>query len=198
MLLVGLMRRLFGSLSISLLLVGAGLAAGSCGGEVNGENSSAIGGDASADGPSGSDPGCEDGATESCTCTSSRSGTRRCVGGVWQVCICEGPVCGNGIVESGELCDSSDFNGETCATATMYALQFGTLRCSGCMLDTSGCRSSGVGGTAGSGASGGFGATGGMGATTGFGAMSGIGGSPTTGGTGGTPDAGTGARRGQQ
>lgn len=46
--------------------------------------------------------------------------------------------CGDGIVESGEACDGS-LGSMTCATATMGALPHGTLKCTKCLFDTTGC-----------------------------------------------------------
>lgn len=49
------------------------------------------------------------------------------------------PVCGNGIVETGESCDGSNLNGQTCVSLGFAG---GTLACSGtCSFDTSGCTS---------------------------------------------------------
>ncbi len=48
------------------------------------------------------------------------------------------PVCGNGIVETGEACDGDDFAGMTCES---FGQPAGTLACSaGCTLDLTGCR----------------------------------------------------------
>jgi len=48
------------------------------------------------------------------------------------------PVCGNGVAETGEACDGTDFGGLTCATAGAFT--GGTLACDGlCRFDTSGC-----------------------------------------------------------
>jgi hypothetical protein len=50
------------------------------------------------------------------------------------------PTCGNGVIESGEQCDSTAPIGQTCLTVTMGAFPAGTLRCSSsCTLDVSGC-----------------------------------------------------------
>ena len=48
------------------------------------------------------------------------------------------PVCGNGVVETGELCDGADFAGMTCAS---YGQPEGELACTDqCTMDLSGCR----------------------------------------------------------
>jgi hypothetical protein len=48
-----------------------------------------------------------------------------------------GPVCGNGIVETGESCDGTNLSGQTCVGLGFAG---GTLACSGsCSFDTSGC-----------------------------------------------------------
>jgi len=50
------------------------------------------------------------------------------------------PVCGNGIMESGEGCDGNDFNGRTCA---FYNYDSGSLDCrSTCTIDAAGCYNS--------------------------------------------------------
>lgn len=87
------------------------------------------------------------------------------------------PLCGDGMVEGNEECDTSNFLGQTCATATRNARPFGLLRCtSACTLVVSGCAGYSTG-TGGFGA-GGFGAGGspGMGAFTGAGGIFGAGG----------------------
>lgn len=48
-----------------------------------------------------------------------------------------GPVCGNGIVETGEACDGGDLAGASC---TSLGFDFGSLSCSGsCTFDTGNC-----------------------------------------------------------
>ena len=62
-------------------------------------------------------------------------------------------LCGNGRVDPPEQCDGTSFNGETCATVSMYAAPNGVLRCTpSCTLDVSGCYRQGQGGTCGGGA----------------------------------------------
>jgi len=52
-----------------------------------------------------------------------------------------GPVCGNGVVETGEQCDGGNLNGQTCVGLGFTG---GTLACSGsCTFDTSGCTTGG-------------------------------------------------------
>jgi cysteine-rich repeat protein len=47
------------------------------------------------------------------------------------------PVCGNGIIEAGEECDSSNLNGQTCISKGYAG---GTLKCSStCKFNTTGC-----------------------------------------------------------
>jgi cysteine-rich repeat protein/predicted outer membrane repeat protein len=54
------------------------------------------------------------------------------------------PGCGNGVQEGGELCDASDFGGQTCQTA--LGMDFGNLQCTEtCLLDLSGCHNCGNG-----------------------------------------------------
>lgn len=49
-----------------------------------------------------------------------------------------GPVCGNNIKETGEACDGTDLNGQTCAS--QVAGSIGTLTCNlDCTFNTSGC-----------------------------------------------------------
>jgi hypothetical protein len=53
-----------------------------------------------------------------------------------------GPVCGNGIIEAGEVCDGANLGGETCQSQGFTG---GTLACNGTCtgFDTSGCTSGG-------------------------------------------------------
>lgn len=99
-------------------------------------------------------------------------------------------TCGNGTVEPGEACDGSDFNGESCATATMSPGVIGTLRCTAtCMLDLRGCRVSpdaGATGRAGAGGTFGFAGAGGSGARAGAGGTFGFAGAPGPAGGAGT------------
>ncbi|MBI2578653.1 MAG: PGF-pre-PGF domain-containing protein [Candidatus Aenigmarchaeota archaeon] len=46
------------------------------------------------------------------------------------------PACGNNIIESGEECDSQQLSGQTCVTKGFTG---GTLKCTSCRFDTSGC-----------------------------------------------------------
>jgi hypothetical protein len=56
-------------------------------------------------------------------------------------CIAGGPVCGNGIIETGEQCDGGNLGGASC---TSLGFTGGTLACSGsCTYDTSGCTTGG-------------------------------------------------------
>ena len=58
-------------------------------------------------------------------------------------CPAEAAACGNGSLEDGEACDSSDLAGQTC---TGLGFAAGTLACSAaCGLDTSGCTNCGNG-----------------------------------------------------
>jgi len=49
------------------------------------------------------------------------------------------PTCGNGVIEDGEQCDSTEV--PTCVAATMAAFPHGSVRCVNCLLDLSGCTS---------------------------------------------------------
>lgn len=52
-------------------------------------------------------------------------------------CTGSGPVCGNGIIDSGEECDGANLGGQTCEGLGFAG---GTLACGGgCTFDTSGC-----------------------------------------------------------
>jgi hypothetical protein len=51
--------------------------------------------------------------------------------------------CGNGVAETGESCDGSDLNGESCATLG-YAAGAGLACTAECELDSSGCEASSV------------------------------------------------------
>lgn len=69
-------------------------------------------------------------------------------------------VCGNGIIDPGEMCDAFNLNGETCASVTMNANASGILQCSSvCTFDTSACSFNG-GGFDGGGGTDGAGGTG--------------------------------------
>lgn len=48
------------------------------------------------------------------------------------------PVCGNGVIDSGEQCDGTNFGGKTCASVNASTPQ-GSLKCTACQLDASGC-----------------------------------------------------------
>jgi len=53
-------------------------------------------------------------------------------------------TCGNGVMESGEVCDGTDFGGQTCPSA--LGRDFGSLACTpSCQLDVSGCHDCGNG-----------------------------------------------------
>jgi hypothetical protein len=50
-----------------------------------------------------------------------------------------GPVCGNGVIETGEQCDGANLGGNSCTTLGL-GFTGGTLACGGsCQFDTSGC-----------------------------------------------------------
>src|SRR5262249_38542425 len=64
---------------------------------------------------------------------------------VWvQINVEDGPdVCGNGVIDPGEQCDTSDLNGESCTTLGFTG---GVLTCnSSCAFDTSECAACGNG-----------------------------------------------------
>jgi hypothetical protein len=93
-----------------------------------------------------------------------------------------GSLCGNGVLDEGEECDSDDLGVETCASATMLARPAGQLSCTPeCVVNPRGCRRDD--GTGGSGDGGGGGSSGEGG--SGFGGAAGQGGVLGTGGTGG-------------
>lgn len=56
--------------------------------------------------------------------------------------------CGNGVVEEGETCETSDLQGNDC---TSFGYSKGALGCTGCAFDTSGCSYAGGGGSGGGG-----------------------------------------------
>jgi hypothetical protein len=101
---------------------------------------------------------CLENATMQCECDESTPGAATCIDGVFGDCQCTSAnTCGNGQIDGEELCDGSDLNGHTCATATMNARPSGTLACSSqCTFDISGCTDGtvndpGAGGTMGTG-----------------------------------------------
>ncbi len=54
------------------------------------------------------------------------------------------PGCGNDLLEAGELCDGTDFGGNTCSTA--MGAEFGELQCTAfCLLDFTDCHNCGNG-----------------------------------------------------
>jgi hypothetical protein len=72
------------------------------------------------------------GGTLACNGTCNGFDTSGCIGG---------PVCGNGVIETGEQCDGGSLGGATC---TSLGFSGGTLACSGsCTYDTSGCTTGG-------------------------------------------------------
>ena len=74
--------------------------------------------------------------TQTRTCTDGNNcGTTGNKPAESQSCI-SGAVCGNGIIESGEQCDSVDLGGVTCGD---LGFNSGTLTCSSCSYDTSQC-----------------------------------------------------------
>jgi hypothetical protein len=85
----------------------------------------------------------------------------------------QGALCGNGVIDPGESCDGTNLQGETCYSATMGSSAYGTLSCSGCMFNLSGCYggSVGIGGQAGAGGSFGFAGSPGTAGAAGMGGM---------------------------
>jgi len=72
------------------------------------------------------------GGTLACNGTCTGFDTSGCIGG---------PVCGNGVIETGEQCDGGNLGGATC---TSLGFSGGTLACTGsCTYDTSGCTTGG-------------------------------------------------------
>lgn len=71
-------------------------------------------------------------------------------------------VCGNGVKEPGEECDTTDLAGQNCSSVMFNAPATGTLLCSNCAFDYSNCNYlSGTGGIGGMGGTLGMGAQGG-------------------------------------
>jgi hypothetical protein len=67
-------------------------------------------------------------------------------------CTNNAPVCGNGVVETGEACDGTAFNNKTCVTEGFTG---GTLACTAsCTLNTAGCTNGGGDGVIGDACSG--------------------------------------------
>jgi hypothetical protein len=61
-----------------------------------------------------------------------------------------GPLCGNGRLDPGEECDGPNLNSNDCYTVTMGAAPSGSLYCTACIFNLSGCFvNGGVGGQAG-------------------------------------------------
>ncbi len=145
---------------VAVLLVAA------CGGD-DGESSGdpkGSGGTSGGGGSSGTTavPGCsaapDCGSCTACfdECVCNGGGSDLCL----QSCLNQMGMCGNGVVEGTEQCDTANLNGETCASATMNAKPMGTLSCTTtCSLNVGNCLggSSGFGGTGGMSGSGGFG-----------------------------------------
>ncbi|MBN2307265.1 hypothetical protein JXD20_04740 [Candidatus Peregrinibacteria bacterium] len=55
-----------------------------------------------------------------------------------------GPTCGNGIIETGEQCEGTDFNGLTCSS---YGFNSGNLQCVNCQIVTTSCFNTSPGGS---------------------------------------------------
>ena len=73
----------------------------------------------------------------------------------WSVNVNDVIACGNNIIESGEECEGSDLNGQSC---TAKGFSGGTLSCtSSCTFDTNACTSSSSGGGSGGSSGGGSG-----------------------------------------
>lgn len=97
------------------------------------------------------------------------------------------PTCGNGVVDPGEACEGEGTpTSATCASETMGARPVGTVVCTHCYFDATGCTASGQPGGAGTGPLG----VGGSGGQFG-GPPTGNGGAPSF-GNGGTPQFGNG------
>ncbi len=91
--------------------------------------------------------GCEGTNFGNNTCASVNSskpyGTLKCINCQIDVSGCSAtdpnaPVCGNGIIQTGEQCDGTNFGGKTCASVNA-ATPNGSLKCTACQLDASGC-----------------------------------------------------------
>jgi len=69
--------------------------------------------------------------------------------GAWGQCVCEAmpaaPVCGNGVKEGTEQCDTNDLGGMTCQAMG----KTGVLTCSACMLNVATCMGGATAGTGG-------------------------------------------------
>ncbi|MCD4759496.1 hypothetical protein K8R33_01255 [archaeon] len=74
------------------------------------------------------------------TCRTACSGSEVEVSGICvdpNICCRPKDVCGDGFLDSGEVCEGGNLNGETCAS---QGFDSGTLACSGdCTFDTGGC-----------------------------------------------------------
>ncbi len=71
----------------------------------------------------------------------------------WNLTILNTEYCGDGVKNSTEQCEGSDFGGKSCAS---YGYTKGTLSCSSCIISSSGCsNSSSSGGSSGGGGGGG-------------------------------------------
>ena len=75
----------------------------------------------------------------------------------WNISVLDVIACGNGVNETGEECDGSDFSGNTCST---YGFSSGSLTCTSCVVSTSSCTVAASGSGSGGGGGGGGGGSG--------------------------------------
>ncbi|MEM7153176.1 MAG: hypothetical protein AAF799_10045 [Myxococcota bacterium] len=94
-------------------------------------------------------PGCEDLAVESCVCAfdpycCNTDWDDICVGEAINDCGAQCSLCGNGIIEDAEVCDGTDFGGESCIS---QGFDNGALTCAAdCgSINTGGCGNCGDG-----------------------------------------------------
>lgn len=114
------------------------------------------------------------GSSDDNTAGGTGGSSNKCAGKVlcYDLCTCTGKTpteclqncgsttCGNGTIDTGEVCDGTNLGGRNCDTATSGAQPSGVLSCSStCTFNLSGCtgglNSGGAGGTAGGGGTGG-------------------------------------------
>lgn len=81
-----------------------------------------------------------------CSFTDSTNTTMK-ITGLSHSAVQQQGYCGDGIIQTGEECESSNLNGNTCAT---FGFNTGSLSCNSCTLVKTGCSTSGGGSSGGS------------------------------------------------